>query len=339
MLMNCRQKIAMCGGTSALIAAIASVGATPATRTVDKTTFTNLEKCTWIHQSEKGAPTFKAEASVTSVNLNSKYDLHYAEYNTGTYNQPAKNTIINVASGATNPIVVPNAVWTTLKARMYGTANQKGKIELPSVWMWVDQAAASGAAGYMQKRWFPVQLAADQIALQKSRNTAYSGLLTTYNTARTTYDAAVKPAATKPDIFASIFSPAKKTAIPLRPAPPTQPADYAGPYQAPFPATSTSYTSPTSQQSLTTVLANQFVVEGEYGGWGAFTMGFLPATAMPIQKSFGVFGWAVDAGTYKAEALSFVQDWKHMCIATAQSGTNGFCPTSTPAVTGNGSIK
>lgn len=227
----------------------------------------------------------------------------------------------------------PSAAWASLKARMYDTTQFTGKIELPQAWCWYDASITSGA-GLLQKRWFPVALAANQIALQKARNTAYTTLLTAYNTAKTTYDAAVKPSTTKPDFFATLFSPPKKAVVPLRPSMPTQPAAYAGLSQAAFPTTTSgSYTGPSSQATTTLVKANEFVVNGEHGGWGAWTLGFIAHTTMPVQKSFGVFGWAVDAGTYKAEAFSFVQNWKDMCITpSSTSGSNGFCPTTTPAL-------
>lgn len=38
------------------------------------------EKCTWIHKSAIGAPTFKAAEAATGVKLALTWDLHYAEY-------------------------------------------------------------------------------------------------------------------------------------------------------------------------------------------------------------------------------------------------------------------
>lgn len=117
---------------------------------------------------------------------------------------------------------------------------------------------------------------------------------------------------------------------------PTRPAAYTGLSQAVFPAVSTAYagmgaSSPSFTQAL--VPANNFVVAGDHGGWGGFTFGLLAHTTMPLQKSFGVFGWAVDATGYKAEGFSFTQDWRDMCISTTLSGTNGFCPTTAPVLT------
>lgn len=114
---------------------------------------------------------------------------------------------------------------------------------------------------------------------------------------------------------------------------PTRPGAYTGLSQVPFPAVSTSYTGMAYQVTQALVPANTFVVSGEHGGWGAFTFGLLGHATMPLQKSFGVFGWAVDATGYKAEGFSFTQDWRDMCITTALSGTNGFCPTTAPVLT------
>lgn len=59
MLMNCRQTTTECGG-SAMIATIAKIGDAGTSRTI-KNTMTSAMKCTWIHQSELGAPTFATE--------------------------------------------------------------------------------------------------------------------------------------------------------------------------------------------------------------------------------------------------------------------------------------
>lgn len=55
-------------------------------------------------------------------------------------------------------------------------------------------------------------------------------------------------------------------------------------------------------------MGKQFLVDGSHGGWGAWTMGLLPHATMPIQKSFGVFGWAVDDASieYNAEGFSYM---------------------------------
>lgn len=205
--------------------------------------------------------------------------------------------------------------------------------------MWVDTSATtSTAAGYMQKRWFPVQMAVNQITAQTSRNTAYTNLLSTYNGLKTTYNdvLAKNEKANKADALSKFFSPPKLEKLPLRPAPPTQPAAYGGPYQCPFPTTASSYTGVSYQSTLALVTANQFVIDGSHGGWGAFTLGMLAHSTMPVQKSFGVFGWAVDntSASYVAEGFSFVQDWREMCTTlTTSSGSNGVCPTGVTSST------
>ena len=40
-----------------------------------------------------------------------------------------------------------------------------------------------------------------------------------------------------------------------------------------------------------------------------------------MTKSFGVFGWATDA---TGSASSYIQDWRHMCLAAADDGN---CPS------------
>jgi hypothetical protein len=58
------------------------------------------------------------------------------------------------------------------------------------------------------------------------------------------------------------------------------------------------------------------------GGWGGWTMGMLPhaTTALPVWKSFGVFGY----GTTAADQ-SFVWAVNQMCISTTNTGSNGYC--------------
>lgn len=144
--------------------------------------------------------------------------------------------------------------------------------------------------------------------------------MTTYKGKKTTYDAAVKKAdTTKADFFATLFS--KKAALPLRPTMPTAVAAYSGLYQSPILA-SGAYVGPSSQNDYTKVLANEFVVDGSHVGWGSWTFGLLPHATFPVAKSFGVFG-------YGDQTSSFVQNWLHMCVVVANTGSNGFCPLTT----------
>lgn len=207
-----------------------------------------------------------------------------------------------------------------------------GLQQLPPVWMWVNQAATSGTAGYLLKRWFPVWMAQNQITLQNNVYNTYTAALGVYNPLRTAYNTAIKPVAKTTAAAAAATTAttaAKKVVIPLRPAPPTQPAAYAGVFQAPFPATASTYTNAGSQQATTTVAANAFVADGAQGGYGGWTMGFLAhtsATVAAVERSFGVFGWGQTTTTpaYVAQDQSFTSNWKQMCF---NSTTNGSCPT------------
>lgn len=54
---------------------------------------------------------------------------------------------------------------------------------------------------------------------------------------------------------------------------------------------------------------------------------FKPAPAGNMEHSFGVFGWAATAGTYKASEQSFTRNWADMCFP--KSTTSGYCPSPT----------
>lgn len=321
MLSQCRQGVDNCGGAALIPDQSAIPGAVA--RTVLKTKMKKFEKCTWISRSKIGAPTFKAAAAASDAMMTTKYDMHYAEYNTGSNAQPAKRD-------ATKHFISHHFSWATLKGRYYDKTQFDGIIENGQAWMWTHPAATTGQTGFGMKRWFPVAVAEAEVAQQTARNTAYNALLTTYNAAKTTYDAAVKPSTTKADFFATLFSPPKKSTVPLRPNQPTRPAAYTGLFQHPFPLAG--YAVATVGASGQAVTANAFVVDGMHGGWGQYTMGMLKQTTA-MQKSFGVFGWGKDVSTtYMAEEQSFVQDWTDMCILPAVTG-NGKCPTATSALT------
>lgn len=68
MLTACRQDSTMCGGVSAIttIATIAAAAATASVRTIGTTMVGATEKCTFVHTSLVGAPTFKIEKSSTA---------------------------------------------------------------------------------------------------------------------------------------------------------------------------------------------------------------------------------------------------------------------------------
>lgn len=319
MLMSCRQIATLCGGAG-LVTSLAAVGAGATAQQRKIGTLVKTEKCTFVYGSNKGAPTFKA-VKTAGTQMLVLYDMHYAEYNSGT-GQPTLD--------ATSKQPVPSAAWSTLKARVYDAASatyySKYQV-LPNVWGWLNPGqATTTAVDYNAKTWFPVALAAASIADQKAVYSTYNGLVTAYDGLRTTYDAAVKPSTAKPDFFATLFNPAKKTTVPLRPDKPTQPGAYAGRYQQPW-VTGWSLASSNTRAKMA---AQEFQVSGAHGGWGGFTMGLLRGivAASTVQKSFGVFGWSTDGAgtsTYKAEKVSYTADWADMCFAT--TGTNGQCPT------------
>lgn len=91
-------------------------------RDVDASLMTKYEKCTWVHWSAVGAPTFSAGQGTTSKDLAATYDLHYAEYNNDT-GGPTANTV--------NMMYYPDTAFVDLKARMYDISMWKGKNELP----------------------------------------------------------------------------------------------------------------------------------------------------------------------------------------------------------------
>lgn len=131
--------------------------------------------------------------------------------------------------------------WTKLMARVYDFSNQKGIATLPNVWMWESVSAASTAAGYQQKRWFPVQMAIDALAVQNTAISAFTTASSTYTTSKTAYDSKVTEwndvVNQKPDFFKDLFTPPKKVVLPNRPNMPEPPAAYTGPYLAPYAAT------------------------------------------------------------------------------------------------------
>jgi len=70
-LITCRQKTGICGtGTITL----ADNSASAITRSL--TGFSADEKCSWVVQATKDAPTFKLESGT----LGTKYAMHYVEY-------------------------------------------------------------------------------------------------------------------------------------------------------------------------------------------------------------------------------------------------------------------
>ena len=119
MLMACRQRIDICG--AATIAAIASIGGRNASthdRLVVKSKMTFAEKCTWIHKSKLGAPTFQVVKDSANPIPTAKWDLHYAEFNTSTL-KPAVTIAGSAPSnaGGADNLPLPHFSWAKLMAR------------------------------------------------------------------------------------------------------------------------------------------------------------------------------------------------------------------------------
>lgn len=100
----------------------------------------------------------------------------------------------------------------------------------------------------------------------------------------------------KPDFFGDLFNPAPKVKAPVRPPIPTAMKDYKGLRLALFANTEDyKYDNENVKSTLDDVAADEFVVDGDYGGgWGSFTMGILNIED-GMGKSFGVFGYSLAA--------------------------------------------
>lgn len=243
-------------------------------------------------------------------------------------------------AGGIDGLAMPHFTWTQLKARVFDINQYDALIEIPNVWqpqMSADFYTASKLTTAKQ-RWFPPSIAMAEITAYKARTTQYTGTdYPAYDTKRKAWDDAITAGAKKADFFATLFNPPKKTAPPERPNQPTRPEDYTGMYQQPFTGwTKASYTFTKSRDTTTSatqkLTGNQFLVDGMRGGYGAFTSGLLKTTEN-MEKSFGVYGWGKTTTTpvYKAQEMSFVQDWTDMCLALVSSVQNGFCPTDSAA--------
>lgn len=194
--------------------------------------------------------------------------------------------------------------------------------------MWADQSKAvtSTSPYYKKKRWFPPAIAEKEVADYKALSSTYTAATGAFNTLKAAYETAMTPK--ESDFFSDLFNPPKKTAPPLRPAKPTDLAAYGGLRMAAKANTNTYlYAGAAIETKLKDVAANEFVLDGGYGGgWGAFTMGLLHIED-GMGKSFGVFGWSATDG----EKASYSQMAKHMC-PTAEVGTDGFCTTTNDSI-------
>jgi len=160
-------------------------------------------------------------------------------------------------------------------------------------------------------------------------STLYASKLTSYNTAKATWDAYVAILAknAKTDAFAAAFSPPKAPTVPPLPNMPWTPAAYSGylkqtPAQASIQAANTGSAyvlaaQPTNQQFWTSLDAAQSI-----GGWGSFTAQIITYRE-GWGKSFGTIGYSGDAAK---ETMSQVWNYKWMC-GTA----SGVSPTANQA--------
>jgi hypothetical protein len=150
-------------------------------------------------------------------------------------------------------------------------------------------------------RYFPAKVAQVQHAAGLSAAAEYSTALSTYNTAKTTWDnyVAILEKNSAQDAFAALFSPPKAPTVPPLPNKPWLPAAYSGYYRAtPIDvatwtgaATTTTSATPKAAQFWSNLSAAQTV-----GGWGSFT-----ATVFKFRngwgKSFGTLGYSGDANS------------------------------------------
>jgi len=128
-----------------------------------------------------------------------------------------------------------------------------------------------------------------------------------------------------------MFKPAELVTIPTRPCKPTDMAPYEGLRQANWASTKDYAWAGTYHSSMiysvtakTGIAANEFMVDGEYGGgWGSWTMGLL-VPKKDYAKSFGLFGKELVATGATPLDHSYNQQQLNMCNS-AKISTAGFC--------------
>ena len=116
---------------------------------------------------------------------------------------------------------------TTTTNKIRGSFYDKAQftdIELPAVYSYINPAASSSR----RKRWFPGQFIKRDIDMYNVRVTAYNALLATYDTEKAVYDKKVKEANRSIDPWAKTFNPPAAVDLGVRPAAPTQLAEYNG---------------------------------------------------------------------------------------------------------------
>lgn len=123
----------ICGTQSS--ATFADTAAAPYTQTISGLTTT--EKCSWVMQVGKGAPSFKVTTAAGSVlpATTTGYDLHYVEYGATAVRESGSGSITSWLSmtDTTSP--------TTVKATLYDKAQFDG-IEWPPVYIIINPTDA-----------------------------------------------------------------------------------------------------------------------------------------------------------------------------------------------------
>jgi len=190
------------------------------------------------------------------------------------------------------------------------------KLTKPNVWSvkWPTSTTSTAVtSAYGLKRWFPVEVAEAEIAGYVTAKAAYASAKSSYDTLKTAYEKANTDNAAAIE-GASMFSPAELVTVPARPCKPSALAAYGGLRMAKWAATKDYKWEGAMETTMNQVLtsgvvtaglaANDFVVDGEYGGgWGAWTMGLLPIVK-DYGKSFGVFGTGPAADTPLAHSYN-----------------------------------
>jgi len=187
-----------------------------------------------------------------------------------------------------------------------------------------------------QMRFFPAKVAQTQHAAGTTAAATYTSALTSYNTAKTTWDAyvAILEKNAKQDAFAALFSPPKAPTVPPLPNKPWTPVAYSGYTRATaenvanFANNSgvlSLAASPTASQFWTNITAAQTV-----GGWGSFT-----ATILRYRKGWGkTFGTIGYDGSTTAMADVWNYKWTCTAVANVVSTTSQCAPTYTSTTAG-----
>jgi len=173
-------------------------------------------------------------------------------------------------------------------------------------------------------RYMPAQVAQAVWTAGNALMTQYAGELSSYNTAKATWDAyvAILTKNSKMDAFAAAFSPPKAPTVPPLPNKPWTPNKYSG-YVKMTPAQKATMVKnsavanslvqgaqPTAQQFWTSLDAAQTI-----GGWGVFTAQLFDYRA-GYGKSFGTIGYS---GESTLGGLGAVWNYKWTCSSTTQS--------------------